>query len=103
MPIDTGVIPGKLPRTLRPQRCVPAAVGAGLALLRRVEHTANTGELGDMRKLLTAAALLAAAATAFAASNRPAGFTTICSIGESCSVSGATNVAFGAADQFVFK
>jgi pectate lyase C len=56
-----------------------------------------------MRKLLTAAALLAAAATAFAASNRPSGFTTICSSGESCSVSGPTSVAFGAADQFVFK
>jgi pectate lyase C len=56
-----------------------------------------------MRKLLTAAALVAVAATAFAASNRPSGFTTICSIGESCTVSGTTNVAFGAADQFVFK
>ena len=56
-----------------------------------------------MRKLLTAAALIAAAATAFAASNRPAGFTTICSIGESCTVNAGTNVAFGAADQFVFK
>jgi len=56
-----------------------------------------------MRKLLTAAALIAATATAFAASNRPSGFTTICSIGETCSVSASTNVAFGAADLFVFK
>ncbi len=56
-----------------------------------------------MRKLLLAAALIAAAATAFAASNRPSGFTTICSIGELCTVNGPTNVAFGASDLFVFK
>jgi pectate lyase C len=56
-----------------------------------------------MRKLLIAAALIAAAATAYAATNRPSGFTTICKIGESCSVNGATNVAFGASGQFVFK
>jgi pectate lyase C len=56
-----------------------------------------------MRKILTAAALIAATATAFAASNRPSGFSTICSTGESCSVGANTNVAFGAADQFVFK
>jgi pectate lyase C len=56
-----------------------------------------------MRKLLIAAALIAAAATAYAATNRPSGFTTICKIGESCTVNGATNVAFGASGQFVFK
>jgi pectate lyase C len=56
-----------------------------------------------MRKLLTATALIAATATAFAATNRPSGYTTICKIGETCSVSASTNVAFGAADLFVFK
>ena len=56
-----------------------------------------------MRKLLIAAALIAAAATAFAASNRPSGFTTICKIGETCTVNGPTTGAFGASDLFVFK
>jgi pectate lyase C len=56
-----------------------------------------------MRKLITAAALIAAAATAFAATNRPDGYTTICKIGDTCSVNTSTNVAFGAADRFVFK
>ncbi|AJQ97543.1 right-handed parallel beta-helix repeat-containing protein [Gynuella sunshinyii] len=38
-----------------------------------------------------------------AAANRPDGYTTICKIGETCSVSQATNVAFGAAGEFVYK
>jgi pectate lyase C len=41
--------------------------------------------------------------TAFAAKNRPDGYTTICKINETCSVSASTSVAFGAADAFVFK
>lgn len=38
-----------------------------------------------------------------AATNRPANYTTICAIGETCSVSTPTNVAFGAAGVFVYK
>jgi hypothetical protein len=47
--------------------------------------------------------LLATAATAWSATNRPEGYVTICKINESCSVSASTNVAFGASGQFVFK
>ena len=47
--------------------------------------------------------LLLLTAAAFAATNRPDGYTTICKIGETCSVSQSTNVAFGASGQFVFK
>jgi pectate lyase C len=49
------------------------------------------------------AVLVGMTATAFAAKNRPDGYVTICKIGESCAVSASTNVAFGAADLFVFK
>jgi Pectate lyase len=42
------------------------------------------------------------ASSVFAA-NRPTGYTTICKIGANCSVSQSTNVAFGAADKFVYK
>lgn len=51
--------------------------------------------------LALGAALLAGAAQA--ATNRPDGYSTICKSDESCSVSQATNVAFGAAGQFVYK
>ncbi|WP_018609191.1 hypothetical protein [Uliginosibacterium gangwonense] len=37
------------------------------------------------------------------AANRPSGFTTICKEGASCSVSATTKVAFGRADQFLYK
>lgn len=43
------------------------------------------------------------ALSAQAATNRPDGYTTICKSDESCSVSQATNVAFGASGQFVYK
>jgi len=56
-----------------------------------------------LRKLFLASAMLAVTSTAFAAKNRPDGYVTICKIGESCSVASSTNVAFGAADTFVFK
>jgi pectate lyase len=42
------------------------------------------------------------ASIAFAA-NRPRGFTTICNEGQTCSVAANTNVAFGRADQFLFR
>jgi len=56
-----------------------------------------------LRQLIFGCSLLAVTATAFAAKNRPDGYTTICKINESCSVSASTNVAFGAADLFVYK
>lgn len=56
-----------------------------------------------LKKVLITTALLGCAASAFSASNRPDGYVTICKIGETCSVSSATNVAFGAADKFVYK
>lgn len=55
------------------------------------------------RRLLFGVVLVGAAATTYAATNRPDGFVTICKIGETCSVPAATNVAFGASGQFVFK
>jgi hypothetical protein len=54
------------------------------------------------KDLLFALGLITIASTAFAA-NRPQGFTTICSEGQTCSVSANTNVAFGRADHFLFK
>ncbi|WP_323816429.1 pectate lyase [Cellvibrio sp. NN19] len=56
-----------------------------------------------LKKLFITTALLGCATSAFSASNRPDGYVTICKIGETCSVSGSTNVAFGAADKFVYK
>ncbi|QEY18552.1 hypothetical protein D0C16_22760 [Cellvibrio sp. KY-GH-1] len=56
-----------------------------------------------LKNLFITTALLGCAASAFSASNRPEGYVTICKIGETCSVSSATNVAFGAADKFVYK
>ncbi len=56
-----------------------------------------------LKKIFITTALLGCAASAFSASNRPEGFVTICKTGQTCSVSGSTNVAFGAADKFVYK
>lgn len=56
-----------------------------------------------LKKIFITTALLGCAASAFSASNRPDGYVTICKSGQTCSVSGSTNVAFGAADKFVYK
>ena len=56
-----------------------------------------------VRQAVWGCLLLIAATATQAATNRPDGYTTICKIGETCSVSQSTNVAFGAAGQFVFK
>jgi pectate lyase C len=56
-----------------------------------------------LRQLCVGGLLLAVAATSWSATNRPDGYVTICKINESCSVSSSTNVAFGAAGQFVYK
>ncbi|QEY14704.1 pectate lyase [Cellvibrio sp. KY-GH-1] len=53
-------------------------------------------------KIMITAALIGVSASVMAA-NRPSGYTTICKIGETCTVSKATNVAFGADDKFVYK
>jgi hypothetical protein len=55
-----------------------------------------------MRTCLFALGAVAAAGTVLAA-NRPSGFVTLCTEGNTCSVAASTNVAFGRADQFVFK
>jgi hypothetical protein len=44
-----------------------------------------------------------AAAGAVLAANRPGGYTTICNEGQACAVPPSTNVAFGRADQFLYK
>ncbi len=54
------------------------------------------------KKIMITAALIGVSASVMAA-NRPSGYTTICKIGETCTVSKATNVAFGADDKFVYK
>ncbi len=56
-----------------------------------------------LKKLLFSFVVLSLSASVFAAKNRPDGYVTICKIGETCSVSSSTNVAFGAADLFVYK
>ncbi|WP_129641047.1 pectate lyase [Peristeroidobacter agariperforans] len=56
-----------------------------------------------LRKLLVGGLLLASAASAWSATNRPEGYVTICRTPETCSVSASTNVAFGASGQFVYK
>ena len=56
-----------------------------------------------LRKLLVGGLLLATAASAWSATNRPEGYVTICRTPETCSVSTSTNVAFGASGQFVYK
>ncbi len=55
-----------------------------------------------LKKIMITTVLIGASAAVLAA-NRPSGYTTICKIGETCSVSKATNVAFGADDKFVYK
>lgn len=56
-----------------------------------------------LKKITVSLLLLGVSASVFAASNRPSGYVTICKIGQTCSVSSSTNVAFGAADKFVYK
>src|ERR1044071_8828638 len=56
-----------------------------------------------LRKIVVGAVIVGGAAVAFAATNRPSGYVTICKIGETCSVPASTDVAFGAAGLFVHK
>jgi pectate lyase len=54
------------------------------------------------RNAIFAIGSVAMASSAFAA-NRPAGYTTICNEGKTCSVAANTNVAYGRANLFTFK
>jgi len=56
-----------------------------------------------LRKIVVGAVVAGSAAVAFAATNRPAGYVTICRIGDTCSVPASTDVAFGASGLFVHK
>jgi hypothetical protein len=56
-----------------------------------------------MLKKIILTSLLVGASVSVMAANRPSGYTTICKIGATCSVSKSTNVAFGADDKFVYK
>lgn len=57
----------------------------------------------NMLKRIILATVLIGVSAATMAANRPSGYTTICKIGTTCSVSTSTNVAFGADDKFVYK
>lgn len=54
-------------------------------------------------KHLALIALVAGVMHDASAANRPAGYTTICTEGKTCSVAANTNVAYGRADTFTFK
>ncbi|MFT3736413.1 MAG: pectate lyase [Rhodocyclaceae bacterium] len=54
-------------------------------------------------KQLALLALLAGVMVDASAANRPAGYTTICTEGKTCSVAANTNVAYGRSDQFTYK
>lgn len=56
-----------------------------------------------LKKIFIATALIGCASSAFSATNRPDGYVTICKIGQTCSVTSSTNVAFGASGSFVYK
>lgn len=56
-----------------------------------------------MLKKIILTSLLVGASVSVMAANRPSGYTTICKIGATCSVSKSTNVAFGADGKFVYK
>ncbi|MDQ7990966.1 MAG: pectate lyase [Candidatus Dactylopiibacterium sp.] len=56
----------------------------------------------NVRRIALAALALGLSAGAWAA-NRPAGYVTICSENKTCTVASNTNVAFGRADNFVYK
>jgi hypothetical protein len=56
-----------------------------------------------MLKKIILTSLLIGASVSVMAANRPSGYTTICKIGATCSVSKSTNVAFGADGKFVYK
>lgn len=56
-----------------------------------------------IQKTLVFSFFLVFALHTHAAKNRPDGYTTLCKIDETCTVATSTNVAFGAADLFVYK
>ena len=54
-------------------------------------------------KYLALAALMAGFVVNASAANRPAGYTTICTEGKTCSVAANTTVAYGRSDKFTYK
>ncbi len=56
-----------------------------------------------LRRLVIGLVVVVAAGSAYADANRPSGYATICSVGDTCSVPAGTKVAFGASGQFVYK
>lgn len=54
-------------------------------------------------KLISAAAILASASYSNAATDRPSGYSTLCKQDQTCSLTTATNVAYGAAGLFTYK
>jgi pectate lyase C len=56
-----------------------------------------------MKMIKTGLILFLLASSVNAATNRPDGYTTICKVGETCTVAANTNVAFGASGLFVYK
>lgn len=56
-----------------------------------------------LRSIIVVSVLILWSTSAFSATNRPSGYKTICKINKTCSVSGSTNVAYGASGKFVFK
>lgn len=56
-----------------------------------------------MSRRILLAALLALGSLSATAANRPAGYTTICSEGKTCSLAANTSVAYGRADQFTYR
>src|SRR5688572_5837307 len=75
--------------------------GTALSALR-INDLFTGGMAMKYRYVLFALGAMAAAGAVLAA-NRPGGYTTICNEGQSCAVPPSTNVAFGRADQFLYK
>ena len=56
----------------------------------------------DARRIALAVLALGLSSAAWAA-NRPAGYTTICTEGKTCTVAASTTVAYGRSDKFTYK
>jgi uncharacterized protein YjiK len=65
-------------------------------------HRRSFTSFAALQRILFGAVALMLATSTWAA-NRPSGWITICSEGKTCSVPANTNVAFGRANQFIYK
>lgn len=68
-----------------------------------MSHISQRGLIRFAYLCLSVGLTIGLGADAFAASNRPSGFKTICKLGQTCNVSGSVDVAFGASDLFVIR